>query len=280
MTYKTILLHMADPRRARRLLEAAVPLARLMDAHLSALCVKPPFVVVPAVDGAGTTMTVDEHRIAYQAEVKKLKEIFEAATRGQQLKLEWREDDAGFVNVSETVIEHGRTSDLIVVSQADPTWSYTNFIEEPDRIATESGRPVLLIPNIGKNTTPAKRVTIAWNERRESARAVFDALPLLQQAEDVNVLWINPEKDQPHAGDLPGAAISTTLSRHGVRCQVSNGSAVGADVGSELLRHAAAFGSDLVVMGCYGHSRLREFILGGASRHVLAEMKCPVLMSH
>jgi nucleotide-binding universal stress UspA family protein len=280
MTYKTILLHISDRRRASRLLDAAIPLARAMEAHLVALAVKPPFVVVPAMDGAGVSMTVDEHRVAYQAEMQALRETFSGVTRGQLLQTEWREADAGFVNVSETVTEHGRSCDLIVLSQKDPGWVYSNFMEEPDRVATESGRPVLVIPNSGKTVVPPKRVTLAWNGRREATRAVYDALPLLQQADEVDLLWINPEKDQPHAGDLPGADISTALSRHGIKCQVSQASAIGADVGSELLRHAGVTGADLLVMGCYGHSRLREFVLGGASRHVLSHMMCPVLMSH
>ena len=144
----------------------------------------------------------------------------------------------------------------------------------------ESGRPVLLVPNKGKITATPKRVTVAWNGRREAVRAVFDALPLLVGAEEVNVLWVHPERDQPDAGDLPGSDISTVLARHGIKCVVSQSAAADHGVASEILRQANAFGSELLVMGVYGHSRLREFILGGASRDMLAEMDRPVLMSH
>mgnify|MGYP000994551696 CR=1 FL=1 len=111
-------------------------------------------------------------------------------------------------------------------------------------------------------------------------RAAFDAVPLLKMAEEVNVLTLNPETTTPGAGDLASAEICATLARHGVKCTASQGSAVGVDAGEEILRLAAAFGSDMLVMGCYGHSRMREFILGGASRGVLAKMELPVLMSH
>jgi nucleotide-binding universal stress UspA family protein len=143
----------------------------------------------------------------------------------------------------------------------------------------ESGRPVLIIPNSGTASLPAKRVTVAWNGKREAARAVFDAMQFLERADDVNVVSINPEKEGAVL-DLPTAEICAALSRHGIKAQGSQSHAIGPDVGGELLRQASAFGSDLLVMGCYGHSRLREFILGGASRHVLSEMRIPILMSH
>lgn len=279
MAYRTILLHLHDIQRAERLLQAAIPLARDANAHLIALSVVPPYVVVPAMDGMGTSVSVDEHREAYRTEMARLKRTFTQAATGHTPLAEWREADAEFGTVAGTIIDHGRCADLIIASQPDNAWGSSSLIEDPVRIVIESGRPVLLIPNIGRNTLPAKRVTVAWNGRREAARAVFDAMTLLERAADVNVVWINPEKE-PGAGDLPSAELCVTLARHGVKAQASQASAIGADVGQELLRQAAVFGSDLLVMGCYGHSRLREFILGGASRHVLAQMRLPVLMSH
>ena len=156
----------------------------------------------------------------------------------------------------------------------------SDFLEEPERLAIETGRPVLLVPNKGKIGSTPKRVTIAWNGRREAARAVFDAMPLLIGADEVNIVWAHPEGDQPDASDLPGAALATVLARHGIKSLVSQSSAVDTNMASELLRQAHAFGSDLLVMGCYGHSRMREFVLGGASRDMLAQMDRLVLMSH
>jgi nucleotide-binding universal stress UspA family protein len=280
MTYKTILVHLHDRRRARRLLDAAIPLARKMNAHLTGLCVLPPFVVVPMTEAGGASVTVEEHRTRYRADMTALKDAFVTATTGCDFPTEWREADAGLITAANAIVGHARTADLFVTSQQDREWEYSNMLEEPDRIAIESGRPLLLVPNTGKVALPAKRVTVAWNGRRESVRAVFDALPLLQLAEDVNVVWINPEDDPIAAGDLPAAEICATLARHGVKCQASQASAFGADVGPELLRQARAFGSELLVMGCYGHSRFREFVLGGASRDVMKEAGIPVLMSH
>ena len=279
MTYKTILLHLHDVRRAERLLQSAFSLAMNMNSHLTALSVVPPFVVVPAADGMGSTVSIDAHREAYLGDMQRLKKLFAEVSTGQSIATEWRQADAAFGTVAGTIMEHGRCADLIMAAQKDLDWNNTSLLEDPDRLAIESGRPVLLVPNSGRMALPAKRVTIAWNGKREAARAVFDAVPLLASADDVNVVSISSGAEQP-AIDFPAAEICAALARHGVRSQATQASAIGADVGPELLRQAQAFGSDLLVMGCYGHSRLREFVLGGASRHVLAHMNLPVLLSH
>ena len=279
MTYKTILVHLHDERRAQRLLDAVVPLARSMRAHLTGLTVMPPFVVIPAMDGTGVTVSVDQHREAYRLEIAALKQKFEQATRGETFTAEWREADASFATTAGTILEHARTADLVVAAQADLDWRFSSMLEEPERIAIESGRPLLLIPNKGAVRLPPKNVTVAWNGGREAVRAVFDAMPMLAGAANVDVVWVNPEKE-PQAGDVPTAEVCAMLSRQGIKCSASHVSAANADVGQELLRQALAQGSDLLVMGCYGHSRLREFVLGGASRQVVQHATIPVLLSH
>lgn len=280
MTYKTLLVHMHDQSRAGRLLQAAVPLARGAGAHLIGLAVLPPVVVVPSMDGFGTSATFDEHRTAYQAEMAALKAMFAEATRDLPSPAEWREADAGFDSAAGIIIEHARTVDLLIACEKDPAWAHSTTLEAPERLAIECGRPVLLVPNSGKVAFPPKRITVAWNGRREAARATFDALPLLQAADDVDVVWIDPERDQPSAGDVPAGEICVALARHDVKCQASRASAPDGNAGAELLRQAGAFGADLLVMGAYGHSRLTELVLGGASRHVLGHMTLPILMSH
>jgi len=280
MAYKTILVHFNDPRRAKQLLDAAVPLARNMNAHLVGLSVLPPFVVLPGMDGGGASVSIDEHRLAYVEEAKAMKATFLEATSDLPRPAEWRDEDAGFGSVASIVVDAARSADLIVASQPDPAWLNSSLREDPVRLAIEGGRPALLIPNAGRTRTPPKRALIAWNGTREAARAVFDAIPLLKHADDVGVVWINPEKSGGQAGDLPAAEICAALSRHDMKCQAIEAHATGGDAGYELLRQATSFGADLLVMGCYGHSRLREFVLGGASRDVLARMDVPVLMSH
>ena len=279
MSYKTILVHLADLKKQKSLLNAAVALARENDAHLIGLCVVPPVIIVPGTD-SGQAIVLEEHRTAFRADMAKLRRGFEAATRGHSFQAEWCEADAGYGNINDVVVDHGRTADLIVAALPDPKVGTSGQLDAPERLVIESGRPVLLVPHRGEQAAAPKRVVIAWNGRREAARAVFDALPLLKQADEVIVLWINPQKDGEAAGDLPGVDICRTLARHGVKCSATQNVRPAPDVGQTLLSAVKAQGGDLLVMGCYGHSRFREFVFGGATRHVLSHMDVPVLMAH
>ena len=171
-------------------------------------------------------------------------------------------------------------SDLVIASQTDPQWPGSQRLDVADRMAIESGRPVLIIPNAGVHGRIGQKVLVAWNARREAARAAFDALPILQLAKDVRVVWVNPQSERERAQDIPAADICAVLARHGVNCQATELVAPRASVGETLLACAKSFAADVLVMGCYGHTRLREFVFGGASRHVLGQMSIPVLMSH
>ncbi len=279
MAYKTILVHLYDDQRVHRVLEAVLPVARIFDARVIGLAVLPPVVIIPGGDGVGMAVAFDDNRETHRGTMRTLKHAFEVATHQSNTRAEWREKDASVRTVPGIVIEQGVAADLIVASQVSVDWREANLKEAPERLALESGRPVLLIPNAGDTRLPPKRVTIAWNGRREAARAVFDALPLLKMAEAVNVLTINSE-GLATSKEHPSADICDTLERHGVKCTATQAEASNAKMGSEILRLAAAYGSDLLVMGCYGHSRFREFILGGASRDVLNQMTMPLLMSH
>ena len=182
--------------------------------------------------------------------------------------------------MAEIVISQGRTVDLIVVSQADEDWPSSVMLDATERIIMESGRPVLVIPNNGRQLTRLTRAVVGWNGRREATRAVFDALPFLKQVDEVKVLCVNPQEEGGMEEDLPGAEICSALSRHGVRCEATEVARPRIGVGETLLSRFKEFDADLLVMGAYGHSRFREFVLGGASRHVLQHMMVPVLMSH
>jgi nucleotide-binding universal stress UspA family protein len=139
---------------------------------------------------------------------------------------------------------------------------------------------VLILPNAGAKARIGERVLVGWNARREAARAVFDALPILQRAKEVKVVWVNPQSEHDLAQDIPAGDICAALARHGVKCYAAQETRPRAGVGESLLACARDMGADLVVMGCYGYTRLREFVFGGASRYVLAHMPLPVLMSH
>jgi nucleotide-binding universal stress UspA family protein len=277
MTYKTILLHVNDERRVAGLVDAAAILATRFDAHLIGLYVMPP-VPTYGVTSMGAGMINTSLR-TFREEASRIQAAFEKATKGLPFATEWRSVDARDPGVAETIMDHGRACDLIIASQRDSDWDFSMLLDEPERLAIESGRPVLILPNKGTFGNLGRRITVAWNGNRESARATFDALPLLKQANHVRILWINPQ-DDPDAGDLPTAAIAANLARHGVLCEGRMLIADDAKVGDVLRADMEEDGSDLLVMGAYGRSRLREFIFGGATREVLRHMTVPVLMSH
>jgi len=148
----------------------------------------------------------------------------------------------------------------------------------PEELALGVGRPVLVVPRYGTFETVGQRVLIAWNGSREATRAVNDAIPILKMATKVTVLSVDPEGEPDRR--LPGADLALHLARHGIAAEAESTQALDIGVGDVLLSRAADLGADLIVMGAYGHSRLREMMLGGATRHLLQHMTVPVLMSH
>jgi nucleotide-binding universal stress UspA family protein len=179
---------------------------------------------------------------------------------------EWRA-----ITSAREVGRHARYADLTIVGQVAPG--------APDHVVEtvmNTGRPLLAVPRHGRYPRVGSRVLVAWNGSREATRAVFDALPLLALASAVTVMTMDAED-----GDrVPGADIGLTLARHGVKVEVMHSTLGGIDAGNALLSRAADQGADLLVMGAFGHSPLREKVLGGATRHILDHMTVPVFLSH
>ncbi len=280
MSFKTILVYLNDTTRAERVLGAATSLARTHKAHLIGLAIIPPYIVTPAFDPTSVSTTIDEHRVAYVEDIAKLKTMFNDTGRREGLSCEWQQADAQFGTAAACLLERTRSADIVVMSQDNPNWGYSTFLESSDRIVVEAGRPVLLIPNTGRVELPPKQALISWNSRREAARAAFDAIPLLSVGAHVTVLWVDTSADPVMAGDAPGTDLCATLTRHGFKCEAAIARAPQGDTAEAIMREASARGADLVVMGAYGHSRLREFVLGGATRDILARMDRATLMSH
>lgn len=173
-----------------------------------------------------------------------------------------------------------RYTDLAVLGQHNPDDGSDTNRGLIDRLVLSAGRPCLVIPYIGAHETIGQRVLVAWNARREAVRAVNDALPILQQAASVVVLAANPPAGDAGEGDIPSADICHHLARHGVQAEARSAISTDIDVGNLLLSSASDLGADLIVMGAYGHSRLRETVLGGVTRHLLHHMTVPVFISH
>jgi nucleotide-binding universal stress UspA family protein len=278
MTYKTILVHCdAHPKVTQRL-AVATDLARRCGAHLVGLHVQEPFTAPAMFDG---TAALDDlfsaHEEMAKADLAAAKTAFDKAVKGAEFTTEWR-SESGYIDTQLGI--HARYADLVVLGQSDPDAESATPSDLPEALALSTGRPALVVPHIGAQTMPGKTVMLCWNASRESARAASDALPLLCGADKVIVLSVDPKSSNKGHGAEPGADVATWLTRHGAKVTVQRDVAADSDVGSVILSRAADHDVDLIVMGLYGHSRLREVILGGASRTLLASMTVPVLMAH
>ena len=143
-----------------------------------------------------------------------------------------------------------------------------------------SGRPILVIPYIGRFDTFGTNILVGWNNSREAARAMNDAIPLLAKAASVTILEANPIGRKPASDDATSADITRHLARHGISAKTARTSTDRMSASDALLSYAADVSADLLVVGGYGHSRLRELILGGVTRELLQHMTLPVLMAH
>jgi nucleotide-binding universal stress UspA family protein len=170
-----------------------------------------------------------------------------------------------------------RRFDLSVVGQAEPDKPGPDHLIVESTLF-ESGRPVLVVPYIQKAGLKLDRVMVGWDGSRSAARAVADAMPLLVRAKATEVVIVTGERAK--SDEIPGADIAHHLARHGAKVEVKQIVATDTDVANTILSHAADSSADFLVMGGYGHSRLREFILGGATRGILGSMTIPTLMSH
>ncbi|MGE5148048.1 MAG: universal stress protein [Candidatus Eiseniibacteriota bacterium] len=274
MTIQSILVHIDDSKNCAARLDLALRLASQFKSHLAGLHVAAPVYVPPYMAAElGSEIFETQKRVA--AELATAAEAtFKKAVAKVDVETEWRRDD-GYPG--EVVAMHARYADLTVVGQNEPEGAANDVAET---VLMDSGRPTLVVPYAGRFERLGERVLVAWNASREAARAVSDALPFLTHAKSVTVMAVNPQSGPTAHGEVPGADISLFLARHGVKTEATQVFADDIDVGDMLLSRAADLGSDLLVMGAYGRSRLTELVLGGATRQILSEMTIPVLMSH
>ncbi len=271
--FRDLVVQIDDAPGSDARLAFAAGFARRQGAHLVAVLTQVPPRLPSAVRAEIGDLFFDAWRKQAAEAAKALTGKVAAAGRAEGIDIELRVVE-GFPET--TMMEHARYADLTVVGQAagEAADDQTRTIEA---LLFGSGRPVLLVPAAGKYAPAARHVLCAWNGSREATRAIADAMPLLCMAEHVTILSADPT-DIGHR--VPGADISLHLARHGVKVSSSATYAGDVTIGDALLNRAADLGADLLVMGGYGHSRTREAIFGGATRHILDHMTLPVLMSH
>ena len=274
MTYRSVVVHAGTDARASARFDLAHRLAQAFDASLTGVFVIPPPAIAAPVGDPAALVGYDLMAAQRQASEERAATA-EAAFRAvcsDPSRCAWRIEDGE----SGSVLAHvARYADLTVVAQSESEGLAAMATQLPERVVMGAGGPVLVVPYAGRFERFGERIVVAWDGSREAARAVRDALPLLERAIVVTVLEIDPP-DRAGAG---GRALAERLARHRVEVVAEHTVSGGLAIGEVLLSALADRAADALVMGAYGHSRLRELTLGGVTRTVLAHMTVPVLMS-
>jgi nucleotide-binding universal stress UspA family protein len=277
MSLKTILVQIDHGNASASRVDAAVRLARDFGARLVGLYVVPGAELTPSV-AAVLPPGVVEERLRATGEAQSLAEArFRATAAAAGLSaIEWRAPTGAPI---EAAVAHGRCTDLFVMGQRNPS----EFVFSEEIVATvllSTGRPTLVVPYIGAGATLGENILVAWNGGREAARAIGDAMPLLERAKRVNVIAVEAEREETVGEHLAHARLAAWLQAHGIAASIARQEASDVGIGEWLLSRAADLGSDMIVMGGYAHARVRELILGGVTQTMLRSMTIPVFMSH
>ena len=277
MAFKDILVVVDDTPACEARVNVAMQLAARHEAHLIGLMVNEVY-VSPIAAARIPSGLLDEHRRAVGEARGRVREKFERLASAAGVPHEWHAAEGDPVTA---VTLFSRHADLAVIGQENPDHGGFGTVRHlAEQVVLASGRPILVVPCAGACPSVGKRVLVAWDASREATRAVADALPLLYDAEHVVALSANPDAGAGQHGELPGADIARHLARHGVRVDVQRASSRDVSVADLLLNRIADEGIDLLVMGAYGHARVREIWLGGVTRRLMESMTVPVFISH
>lgn len=280
MDYKTILVHVDDSAHVDARIEVAATLAVSNGAHLIGAALTG---VSRFIEQAVAANPYDPAITPYLDTLKSraigaLDRFEESALRHGVVSMERRLlDDVTTADIA----RQARYCDIAIVGQSDPGEYMTTVGKDfPEHVAVGSGTPVLIVPFARNFPKVGSRILVAWNGSREAKHALQGALPLLKYAKAVTVVIFNPGDGPDRHGGQPATDVTQYLSRHGVTASLRTQTVAPGEIGNALLSIVAEASFDLLVMGCYGHSRFRELLLGGVTRAILASMTLPVLMSH
>ena len=272
MGIKDILVHVdtspaVDPR-----LHVALRLARRFDAHVTAAFILPAVDVLALADSGPVTVQLAAYLATLREDAAAAEKSFVKMLRPADVQGEWRTESG---SAAASLTRLAQAADLVVLRQRDPE----NLVEPlaPEDVILACGRPALIVPRAGSFDHVGETVLVGWNGSREATRAIHDGLPLLASSGSITLLSATrrAEDEGANLADLTGH-----LARHGFHVEREQLTERDADVASTMNARAAALGADMIVMGAYGHSRLREMILGGTTQAMLRHITVPTLMAH
>jgi nucleotide-binding universal stress UspA family protein len=275
---KDIALHLSADTKHEAAANYAVSVADAFGAHLAAITFAyEPVSLVTLMGGVPPADFINAQRALAEEAAKAAITKFGETARRVGVAADVRLEIVDFVDAADIFGHFARRFDLSIVGQANPD------VVGPQELIIEaalfqSGRPVVVVPYIQKSGLTLNRVLVCWDGGRQAARAIADALPFLHRAKTIEVVIVVTEPLE--GGELPDANIARHLARHELNVDLKRIVTEGTDVANTILSYAADVSADFIVMGGYGHSRLREFILGGVTRELLSSMTIPTLMSH
>lgn len=275
---KDILVNLAIDNKGDRARDYAISLADKLDAHLTgiAFSYEP---VLPMMGGGMEAIPaeyIDEQRVENEKAARLAKTNFQKGVGEAGLRSDCYSPNASAAGAAALFARIGRHFDLAVVQQAEATTPEHDYLIEA--ILFEGGRPVIVVPYIHKAAPSFKRALVCWDGSKPAARAIADAIPLLRRAGKIEVITIAEAGKVTE--EFPGAEIGQHLTRHGLKIEIKRIDVAEIDVGNTILSYVADVSADFLVMGAYGHTRIREFVLGGVTNTILSSMTVPVLMSH
>ena len=275
--FKDIITYLRVSKGNEAIADFAVSVASTLEAHVTGIA------MVFVLNTPGASMgylpleKIEPQQREYEAAAKTARDHFAAATARAGVSAAPQLLHTSFAKAANLFGRIARGFDLAIVGQAKRDGNAVEAMISESTLF-ESGRPVIIVPYIQKAPIKLDRIMVCWDGSRSAARAVADAMPFLERAKNVEVVIVTNERGK--RDEIEGADIGQHLARHGLKVEVTRITHGDLDVADALLSHSMDASADFMVMGGYGHSRLREFVLGGVTRNILRTMTLPTLMSH
>jgi nucleotide-binding universal stress UspA family protein len=279
-TMKDIAVFFDDSKAGKHLLEIAANLAHGQQAHLIGLTTAEIGGMTTPEDnfvrGEAMGELISKLQRSTMSHVLQVGKMLAEAAAKHDVSVEFRV--LPFTELGSETTLHSLYCDLLIVSRPEAPgvpffWSYSEVL-------TRTAVPILIVPYTWSSPIVARRITVAWNASRQARRAIADALPLLVNAEIVNLLVVDPERKPGQHGEEPGADMAAYLARHDVHVEVNRVSSQGKSVAETIVSQAVEAGSDLIVFGAYSRPRFSEAVLGGVTRELLEDVSLPLFISH
>lgn len=279
MTYRTITAVLSTAEDAEKVTRHALALAERHGAHLIGVHAETPIVVTIAapMEFPDPNAIMEQQAQAHDVS-QTIERTFRTLAQRSGVSHEWRLFTGSAGYSASGVIDSARASDLVVAVQLDPSGDGPSRADIED-LLYESGRPLCLISDAVAGPETPDRVLIAWNGTRESARAVFDALPLLKEASQIEIFTVDARDSATQNAAFSGSEIAATLTRHGLNVSINSGDSGGDSVAHVINRRVSESGANLLVMGAFSHSWLRHRLFGGVTSAMMKELRVPAIMS-